>query len=100
MISHLSPNAGTPPPELHEQFVGRRPCYFLNVRDTRTTCLSNSSATQAPFNVEQDEWWAENFCKASPVCEVEWMDAEDPLFMCFHQLRSLIEFEINYERRL
>uniref|UniRef100_A0A914W429 acetate--CoA ligase n=1 Tax=Plectus sambesii TaxID=2011161 RepID=A0A914W429_9BILA len=68
MISHLSPNPGTPPPEAHEQFIGRRPCYFLN----------------APFNPEQDEWWADNFCKASPVCDVEWMDAEDPLFISFH----------------
>uniref|UniRef100_A0A914WKB8 acetate--CoA ligase n=1 Tax=Plectus sambesii TaxID=2011161 RepID=A0A914WKB8_9BILA len=69
MISHLSPNPGTPPPEAHEQFIGRRPCYFLN----------------APFNPEQDEWWADNFCKASPVCDVEWMDAEDPLFISLHQ---------------
>jgi acetyl-CoA synthetase len=31
----------------------------------------------------RDLWWAEAMEKASPQCEPEWMDAEDPLFILY-----------------
>ncbi|XP_041356714.1 acetyl-coenzyme A synthetase, cytoplasmic-like isoform X2 [Gigantopelta aegis] len=31
----------------------------------------------------RDVWWHEVMAKSSPVCEPEWMDAEDPLFMLY-----------------
>jgi len=31
----------------------------------------------------RDRWWHEDMEAASPVCDVEWMDAEDPLFMLY-----------------
>ncbi len=31
----------------------------------------------------RDAWWHEEMAKASAVCEPEWMDAEDPLFILY-----------------
>ena len=31
----------------------------------------------------RDEWWHDVMAKASPECEPEWMDAEDPLFILY-----------------
>ncbi len=31
----------------------------------------------------RDLWWDEEMAKASAVCEAEWMDAEDPLFILY-----------------
>ncbi|EME31090.1 acetyl-CoA synthetase [Galdieria sulphuraria] len=32
---------------------------------------------------KRDEWWHETLAKAEPECPVEWMDAEDPLFVLY-----------------
>ncbi len=31
----------------------------------------------------RDKWWHEVMADASPVCECEWMDSEDPLFLLY-----------------
>jgi acetyl-CoA synthetase len=33
--------------------------------------------------VNRDFWWSEAMSNASPECECEWMDAEDPLFILY-----------------
>jgi acetyl-CoA synthetase len=35
------------------------------------------------WNASKDLWWHEEMAKASAVCEPEWMDAEDPLFILY-----------------
>ena len=35
------------------------------------------------WHAERDIWWHEACAEASPVCEPEWMDAEDPLFILY-----------------
>ncbi len=35
------------------------------------------------WNPGKDLWWHEEMAKASAVCEPEWMDAEDPLFILY-----------------
>ncbi|PKN47099.1 MAG: acetate--CoA ligase [Deltaproteobacteria bacterium HGW-Deltaproteobacteria-17] len=35
------------------------------------------------WNAGKDLWWHEEMAKASAVCEPEWMDAEDPLFILY-----------------
>ena len=32
---------------------------------------------------DRDTWWHDAMKEASEECEVEWMDAEDPLFMLY-----------------
>jgi acetyl-CoA synthetase len=36
-----------------------------------------------PMQAGKDLWWHEEMAKASAVCEPEWMDAEDPLFILY-----------------
>jgi acetyl-CoA synthetase len=36
-----------------------------------------------PMNPAKDLWWHEVMEKASPQCEPEWLDAEDPLFILY-----------------
>ena len=31
----------------------------------------------------RDQWWQDQIPKQSSECEVEWMDAEDPLFLLY-----------------
>ncbi|MCX7982853.1 MAG: acetate--CoA ligase [Syntrophales bacterium] len=35
------------------------------------------------WNPDRDIWWEDLMAKASPDCEPEWMDAEDPLFILY-----------------
>ncbi|HOJ51935.1 MAG TPA: acetate--CoA ligase [Syntrophales bacterium] len=35
------------------------------------------------WNANRDIWWEDLMAKASPDCEPEWMDAEDPLFILY-----------------
>jgi acetyl-CoA synthetase len=35
------------------------------------------------MSVNRDRWWNEAMSNASPECECEWMDAEDPLFILY-----------------
>ena len=35
------------------------------------------------WDANRDLWWEDLMAKASPVCEPEWMDAEDPLFILY-----------------
>jgi len=35
------------------------------------------------WDPKRDLWWDDEMAKASPVCEPEWMDAEDPLFILY-----------------
>jgi len=36
-----------------------------------------------PMHAGKDLWWHEEMAKVSEVCEPEWMDAEDPLFILY-----------------
>ncbi|MBM4149976.1 MAG: acetate--CoA ligase, partial [Lentisphaerae bacterium] len=38
---------------------------------------------EVPMTAGRDLWYEEAMAKASPVCEPEWMDAEDPLFILY-----------------
>jgi acetyl-CoA synthetase len=38
---------------------------------------------QVPMTPGRDVWWDEAMAEASAVCEPEWMDAEDPLFILY-----------------
>jgi len=38
---------------------------------------------KAEMKPRRDVWWHEEMENASPDCEVEWMDAEDPLFILY-----------------
>ena len=38
---------------------------------------------QVPMTAGRDIWWDEAMAKAPAVCEPEWMDAEDPLFILY-----------------
>jgi acetyl-CoA synthetase len=54
---------------------------------TVTTCVvyERVGADKLPVNMKpgRDFWWHELMEKASPQCEPEWMDAEDPLFILY-----------------
>ncbi len=38
---------------------------------------------QVPMQDGRDLWWDDLIAKADPVCECEWMDSEDPLFILY-----------------
>ncbi|MBM4394558.1 MAG: acetate--CoA ligase [Deltaproteobacteria bacterium] len=38
---------------------------------------------ETPMVAGRDQWWHEAMASASPVCECEWMDAEDVLFVLY-----------------
>ncbi len=38
---------------------------------------------QVNMSVNRDRWWSEAMSNASPECECEWMDSEDPLFILY-----------------
>ncbi|NLX22656.1 MAG: acetate--CoA ligase [Phycisphaerae bacterium] len=52
-----------------------------------TTCIVYERVGQdkLPVNMQsgRDHWWHHLMKDASPVCEPEWMDAEDPLFILY-----------------
>ena len=52
------------------------------------TCLvyGNANAVSkgdCPWTEGRDQWWQEQIPSQSSECEVEWMDAEDPLFLLY-----------------
>lgn len=52
------------------------------------TCLvyGNDNAvskSSCPWTDGRDHWWQEQIPNQSAECEVEWMDAEDPLFLLY-----------------
>ena len=54
---------------------------------TVTTCIVYERVGQDKLPVKmkpgRDHWWHHVMKDASPVCEPEWMDAEDPLFILY-----------------
>jgi len=40
-------------------------------------------SVKVPMQAGRDSWWHEEMAKASADCPVEWMDAEDPLFVLY-----------------
>ena len=40
-------------------------------------------ASQAPFTTDRDIWWHDVVPHQPAECEVEWTDAEDPLFLLY-----------------
>lgn len=52
------------------------------------TCLvyGNDDAVsreKCPWTEGRDQWWQEQIPSQSCECEVEWMEAEDPLFLLY-----------------
>ena len=52
------------------------------------TCLvyENDNAvskSDCPWTDGRDQWWQEQIPSQSAECEVEWMNAEDPLFLLY-----------------
>ena len=43
----------------------------------------NRIEKDSPMEAGRDFWWHEEMKEASPKCEPEWMDAEDPLFILY-----------------
>ncbi len=41
------------------------------------------TGSQVEMYPNRDVWWHEAAAKESPICPVEWMDAEDPLFILY-----------------
>jgi acetyl-CoA synthetase len=41
------------------------------------------TGSQVEMYPDRDVWWHEAAAKESPICPVEWMDAEDPLFILY-----------------
>jgi len=52
-----------------------------------STCivLQRAGSEKIPVNMKsgRDHWWHDLMAGASPECEPEWMDAEDPLFILY-----------------
>ncbi len=46
-------------------------------------CVRHGNAENVPWNPERDLWYQEAIAEASPRCEPESMDAEDPLFILY-----------------
>ncbi len=38
---------------------------------------------ECPMTQGRDQWWQDQIPSQSSECEVEWMDAEDPLFLLY-----------------
>jgi len=49
------------------------------------TCIVTQRvpAVEVPMQAGRDSWWHEETAKASADCPVEWVDAEDPLFVLY-----------------
>ena len=48
------------------------------------TCfVVKRTGSQVEMYPDRDVWWDEAAAKESPICPVEWMDAEDPLFILY-----------------
>lgn len=45
--------------------------------------MTQGAPQDIPFDAKIDVWWHEVVGKASPQCEPEWMDAEDPLYILY-----------------
>jgi acetyl-CoA synthetase len=45
--------------------------------------VGQDKGLDAPMKSDRDEWWHELMKEASADCPVEWMDAEDPLFILY-----------------
>ncbi|MBM3791185.1 MAG: acetate--CoA ligase [Acidobacteria bacterium] len=45
--------------------------------------VNHVPAMKAEMQAGRDTWWHEDMAPASPECPVEWMDAEDPLFILY-----------------
>ncbi len=61
-----------------------------NVDKALTECPSikhvivvNRTGTLVNMDKNRDCWWEDEMKKASTICEPEWMDAEDPLFILY-----------------
>ncbi len=52
---------------------------------TVTSCIVFNRVPNFPCHMQagRDLWWHEEMAKASPECPIEWMDAEDPLFILY-----------------
>jgi acetyl-CoA synthetase len=52
---------------------------------TVTSCIVYKRVPDlsVPMQAGRDTWWHEEMAKASAACPVEWMDAEDPLFILY-----------------
>ena len=66
VVRHLSP-APNGAVSASEEKPGCRPCASLN----------------ASFNLPLDSWWDDEMSAAPSECPVEWLEAEEPLFMLY-----------------
>ncbi len=53
--------------------------------NVRTCIVYRRVGDKVPTSMKagRDHWWHDQMAKASPQCECEWMDAEDPLFILY-----------------
>ena len=55
----------------------------VNVKTCIVTRRVGGDAVAVTMKAGRDHWWHEVMKDASPVCEAEWMDSEDPLFILY-----------------
>ena len=54
-----------------------------NCPNVKTVLVVKNTANQIVWNEERDFWFHKEMSRASDICEPEWMDAEDPLFILY-----------------
>jgi acetyl-CoA synthetase len=53
------------------------------VKVTHCIVTERVPSVKVPMQAGRDTWWHDEMAKASADCPVEWMDAEDPLFVLY-----------------
>jgi acetyl-CoA synthetase len=54
-----------------------------NGHSVETCFVVKRTGSQVEMYPDRDVWWDEAAANQSPICPVEWMDAEDPLFILY-----------------
>lgn len=54
-----------------------------NPTEVKKVIVVKRTGMEVPMVEGRDVWWHEEMETADPVCEPEWMDAEDPLFILY-----------------
>ncbi len=54
-----------------------------NCPNVKKVIVVKNTDTLVNFEPERDVWYHDEMENASPICEPEWMDAEDPLFILY-----------------
>ena len=67
----------------HEVKVNVVVCHLPRLNDTSSVTQEYEEKMAKSWESSRDVWWHDAMKSAPEDCEVEWMDAEDPLFMLY-----------------